>query len=191
MSKKGKKQRVSDAAVSRSLTRMGLKPELKSIDYVVNIAQLNNLVINTIDLCNIGQGAAEGQRLGDEIRIKRMEFTGQLCGDSGQAKFFVVRVNQGVSEPPQYGFFNGSIGQRFIRSYGWDVHSITRGNQTGVASVVDRHHPDHALNFNPPMRVKFSLAGAVHNRLWACFVNGSGTNATKLEGVIRVFYYDA
>jgi len=189
-SKKGKKQRIQDAAVSRSLGRLGMKPELKSIDFVYSNPQLNNLVINTLELTNIGQGAAEGQRVGDEIRIKRIEITGQPCGDSGQAKMFIIRVAQGVSEPPQYGFFNGTIGQRYIRSYGWDIHSITRGNQTGVASVVDKHHPDHAVNFNPPMKVKYSLGPAVHNRIWACFINGSGVNATKLECVFRVYYYD-
>jgi len=190
-SKKGKKQRIQDAAVARSLGRLGMKPELKSIDFVYNNPQLNNLAISTLDLTNIPTGTTEGTRVGDEIRIKRIEITGQPCGDSGQAKMFIIRVAQGVSEPPQFGFFTGSIGQRYIRSLGWDVHSATRGNQTGVASVIDRHHPDHAVNFNPPMRVKFNIGSPVHNRIWACFHNGSGTNATKLECVFRVFYYDA
>ena len=187
-----KRQRTQDAAVRRSLGRLGMKPELKYTDTLFDIAQVNNLAIATTDITNVQQGTGDGFRIGEEIRVKRIEFTGQLMGDSGQMKFFLIRPAPGVATPPQFSYFTGTIGNRLIQSQGWEVHSISRGNMTGVASIVDKNHPDYAKNFNPPMRVRFNLTGTcLENHLWACFVNNSGINATSVKGVVRMYYYDA
>lgn len=175
--------------VAKLEKKMALKtPELKYIDTFVGTV-VNTGTVQSISICDIGQGTANGERVGNKVKVVRIQVRGTIINDRSVPYFPTFHIWQSKSNSnPTTGDFPGLDGNVIdARKYvEWFYHApFTDAENSGNSCTGQVRFPNGLIVHYDGS----ATTAQVRNKLGYTIVNSSGTNQTP-SLVIRVWYYD-
>lgn len=161
---------------------------------LINVAALANGGVSFSSLFNnIIQGAGSGSRLGDEIQVTSIQYSGCPGGLNADGSpsaqgcdFYLVRLND-PSIAPDYSDFQQVPGGKLDPQVGWTiVHHLNGGSDTNKFYALNSRK-----TFSPPMRVMYNGgSNIVKNNVYFVVKNDTGVTANNIELAFTIAYYD-
>lgn len=168
------------------------KPEEKMKNYVFN-SSVPTKAMQTILLNDLVQGTSMSQRIGNQVKITKVEMS---VSDSWPDLDFQLILVSDTGDIPVYADFEDTV---FGRLRPLDTNrakeiwnSVDFLSSTGLGGSYTRFFARHKFRY--PLRTLYD--GTVNNTvsknaLYLVIKNGSTTNVTALQGMVRVYYTDA
>jgi len=166
---------------------VSVKPEMKYITYILSQATLATGSLYFVELTQCAQGTARTQRVGDRIRVHRVEICGIPWGTNGSGSSHVVApYGTAVPLPTDFEgniipFYKPNLGKNLckplIRDAG-GMQVLQQGTQ------VWRNKRGVELIYQDG-----SASPEVGKMFWVCY-NNSGANVTNITGTARIWFTD-
>jgi len=171
-----------EAKVARS------KPEVKS--YTTQVGDISTVPISTceyVDLNGIVQGTDNGERLGNKIRVLKIE-----CRGTASPRLGVFLLKSKLSTPPAAADFTGEYGSVLLGNLLGNVYVELVSVALKGLSYLDNGVVRFSRSFKGGLPVSFedgTTGSCSHNNLYVCLVN-KGVSAVHGLLTVRVWYTD-
>lgn len=162
------------------------KPEMKTATYPISAGTIASGVLSTTQITSINQGDSGSERVGDKIRVFRVEVRG-TCG----AELDTYILQKHGQDNPVAGDFNSTTGAFLVdtianKKYTEWAHCVNYG-----IAYNDQPRFRRVVSFKNGMIVRFNGATAtpVDNGLLFCALNRSSTTHS-IDATCRIWYTD-
>jgi len=173
-----------DVAVLKK--KMALRaPELKVMVVAREIAQLDNDALSQIVLTDaIIQGTGNGERIGERIKIMKIELTGNFMGSENADCLLVKCVSATAPQLADFSSAQGSQCNNAIARTIWRATRSTPGGPTNDSYTVSFGSSGLLVEYVD------GTTATKRNPLNMCNINRSGNNSLLISWTARIWYYD-